>query len=38
VQKTYRGFRQREDFKDIRDEESRQQWVNYYVRTGQVRR
>lgn len=36
VQKTYRGFRQREDYKDVRDEEARQQWVAYYLRTGQV--
>mmetsp|Transcript_46531 Transcript_46531/g.107380 ORF Transcript_46531/g.107380 Transcript_46531/m.107380 type:complete len:553 (-) Transcript_46531:195-1853(-) len=36
VQKTYRGFRQRDYFKDVRDEESRQQWVAYYVRTGQI--
>ncbi|KAG8460983.1 hypothetical protein KFE25_010734 [Diacronema lutheri] len=36
VQKTYRGFRQREDYKDIRDEESRQQWVTYFLRTGQL--
>ena len=31
-----RGKKQRDEYRDLRDEEGRQQWVDYYVHTGRL--
>ena len=36
ISKMYRGKKQRDEYRDLRDEEARQQWVDYYVHTGQL--
>mmetsp|Transcript_9340 Transcript_9340/g.27202 ORF Transcript_9340/g.27202 Transcript_9340/m.27202 type:complete len:523 (-) Transcript_9340:218-1786(-) len=36
IQSRFRGHREREDYKDVRDEAARQQWVAYYVKRGEI--
>ena len=34
ISKMYRGKKQRDEYRDLRDEEARQQWVDYYLQIG----